>query len=318
VANEFTWTWDSPTGTYKQFNLSRRLYTAATADTVFVDYARAIEGFGLRSGESATFTRVAALPEPIDPSLPERELMPEDTFTLSTNQIPVKEIGRAVPYTSLADDLSKYDLENPIQQALRDQMQLSLDTAAATAFKTTPIKYTPTGTVGTPTSVVSTTGTPGAAATRNFIAYDAGEIRDYMYDTLLAPGWTNDEYVGIFRSLALRGIKNDANWEVWHQYADPDAKFNSEVGKFEGIRFIESNHARALGKVGPGAILGEGIVFGKEAIGLAEAMTPELRAKIPDDYGRKKGVAWYGIVGFGAIWGTANAGEGRILHVTST
>jgi N4-gp56 family major capsid protein len=317
MAGEFTWTYDSPTGTYKSPYMSRRLYKAATHDTIFFDYARPVGGYGSKSGEQVTFTRVATLPEPIDATLPERELMPEDTFTLSTATIPVKEMGRAVPYTSLADELSTYSLESPIQEALRDQMHAVLDTSAANAMKVTPVKYTPTGTTATPTSLISTTGTPGAQASRNFMAYDAGEIRDYMYDTLLTPGWTSDEYIGIFRSLALRGIKNDPNWEVWHQYADPDAKYNSEIGKFEGIRFIETNHARALGKVGPGGILGEGVVFGKEAIAMAEAMTPELRAKIPEDYGRKKGIAWYGIVGFGSVWGSANAGECRVVHVTS-
>jgi N4-gp56 family major capsid protein len=318
MANEFTWTWDSPTGTYKSFTLSRRLYTAAVAETIFLDYARPVEGYGLKSGEMATLTRVAALPEPIDAAMPERELMPEDTFSLSTTSVGVKELGRAVPYTSLSDDLSRYDLENPIQETLRDQMHLALDSGTALAFKTTPVKYTPTGTTATPTNTISTTGTAGAAASRNFMAYDAGEIRDYLFDTLLAPGWVNGEYIGIFRSLALRGIKNDPNWEVWHQYADPQAKYNSEVGKFEGIRFIESNHARALGKIGPGGICGEGVVFGKDAVAIAEAMTPELRAKIPEDYGRKKGVAWYGVLGWGLVWNSPNAGECRVVHVSST
>lgn len=317
MANEFTWTYDSPTGTYKSFSMSRRLYTSAVQESVVVDYARGVEGYGMKSGQDVTFTRVAALPEPTDPTLPERELMPEDTFTLSTGTITAREIGRAVPYTSLAEDFSRYDIENPIQQALRDQMELSLDTAAATALKATPVKYTPTGTTATPTNAIATNGTPGAVASRNLLVWDVAEIRDYMYDTLLTPGWTNDEYIGIFRSLALRGIKNDPEWEVWHQYTDPQAKYNSEVGKIESVRFVETNHARAFGKVGTGSVLGEGVVFGRDALGMAEAMTPELRAKVPEDYGRKKGIAWYGIMGFGLIWPSANAGEARVIHVTS-
>jgi hypothetical protein len=100
----------------------RAVQLACVAETTFLDYARPVDGFGLKSGEMATLTRMAALPQPIDASLPERELMPEDSFTLSTNSIGVKELGRAVPYTSLSDDLSRYDLENPIQEALRDRM----------------------------------------------------------------------------------------------------------------------------------------------------------------------------------------------------
>ena len=51
---------------------------------------------------------------------------------------------------------------------------------------------------------------------------------------------------------------------------------------------------------------------------LAEAMAPELRAAIPSDFGRSKAVAWYGILAFKLIWDTGNAGEARVVHVTST
>jgi len=36
------------------------------------------------------------------------------------------------------------------------------------------------------------------------------------------------------------------------------------------------------------------------------------------DYGRSKGIAWYGMMGFGEVWPTANPGEARIIHITST
>jgi hypothetical protein len=65
-------------------------------------------------------------------------------------------------------------------------------------------------------------------------------------------------------------------------------------------------------------VLGEGVVFGEDGVVLAEAMTPELRAAIPGDFGRSKAVAWYGILEFGIVWDTGNAGEARIVHVSST
>ena len=36
------------------------------------------------------------------------------------------------------------------------------------------------------------------------------------------------------------------------------------------------------------------------------------------DYGRSKGIAWYGMMGFGEVWPTATPGEARIIHITST
>jgi N4-gp56 family major capsid protein len=129
-----------------------------------------------------------------------------------------------------------------------------------------------------------------------------------------------DSYVGIFRTLGLRGLKRDPDWVEWHKYTDPAAKFNSEVGRLEEIRFVETNHANALGKVGTSSVLGEGVVFGEDAVALAEASTPELRVEINvgQDFGRSHAVAWYGILEFGIIWDTGNAGQARIVHVGST
>lgn len=311
----FTWSFDAPTGTFKQHALSKRLYEAAIAESVLMDYVRPVEGFGKKQGENVTLVRVANIAEPTTAALNEGQKIPEDAFSLSTTSITVTEIGRAVPYTSLSQDLSAFDLENPIQNKLKQQMTLVLDTMAATSFKTAKVKYAPTGLAS---NNITTNGTFGAAATANLNVFHIEEIRDYLYDTLQVPPYDGDEYVGIFRTLGLRGIKRDPDWEEWHKYTDPSAKYNNEIGKLENIRFVETNHSTAFGKVGTGSVLGEGVVFGEDGIAMAEVMTPELRAAIPGDFGRSKAVAWYGILNFGIIWDTGNAGQARIIHVGST
>lgn len=311
---QFTWVFDAPTGTYKQHTLSRKLFEAAVENSVFVDHARPVDGFGKNKGENVTLTRVKNITEPVTADLDELMRIPEDAFQINTKSILVKELGRAVPYTSLSQDLSEYDLDNPIQSKLREQMRLVLDTKAAVAFKRASIKYVPTGAA---TNNIATNGTPAVAATANMNFFHVEEIRDYMFDTLNVPPLEGDKYVGIFRTLGLRGLKRDTKWEEWHKYTDPQSKYTGEVGEIEGVRFIESNHARALGKIGTGAVLGEGVVFGEDAIALAEAMTPELRAAIPGDFGRSRAVAWYGILEFDIIWDTGNQGEARVVHVSS-
>lgn len=315
----FTWTFDAPTGTYKSHAMSKKLWEASVAKSVFMDHVRPVDGFGRKSGETVTLTRVAALTEPTSAALVEGVRIPEDDFTLSTRNITVQELGRSVPYTSLSNDLSEFDLENPIQRKLREQMGLTLDTMAAAAFKSTLIKYVPTGAA---TSNITTNGTPGAQATVNMSMFHVEEIRDYLYDTLFAPPAVDGDYLGIFRTRGLRGIKRDTAWADWHKYTDPQAKYNGEVGRIEGVRFIETNHSQALGNIGsgtpPAQVLGEGVVFGDDAVGMAEAMTPELRAAMPQDFGRAKAVAWYGILAFANIWNTGNPGEAKIVHVSST
>jgi len=51
---------------------------------------------------------------------------------------------------------------------------------------------------------------------------------------------------------------------------------------------------------------------------MAVAEDPELRAKIPGDFGRSRAVAWYGILDFGLVWSTSNPGQARIVHFSST
>ena len=286
---------------------------AALEDAVFADHVRPVDGYGRKKGESVTLTRVSNITEPTTGTLSENERIPEDEFSISTTSITVSEIGRAVPYTSLSQDLSEFDLENPIQSKLRAQMILTLDTKIATAFKTAKVKYAVTGTAS---NNITTNGTFGATSTDNMNVYHCEEIRDYMYDTLQVP-MIGDSYVGIFRTLGCRGIKRDPDWDEWHKYTDPSSKFNSEIGRMEQIRFIETNHANALGKVGTGSALGEGVIFGEDGVAMVEAMTPELRAAMPQDFGRSKAVAWYGVLEYGLVWDTGNAGEARIVHVGS-
>jgi N4-gp56 family major capsid protein len=311
---QFTWSFDAPTGTYKSHAMSRKLYEAAVAKSVFMDHCRPVEGFGKRMGETVTLTRIKNIAEPTTAVLNENNRIPEDSFSINTTSITLSEFGRAVPFTSLAQDLSSFDIENPIQSKLQEQMRLVLDARAATAFKQAKLKYTPTGLSSYTTA---TNGTAGATATANMNVYHCEEIRDLLFDTYNVPPAEGDDYIGIFRTLGLRGIKRDPAWEEWHKYTDPAAKFNSEVGRVEQIRFIETNHANAMSKTGTNSVLGEGVVFGADGVAMAEAQTPELRAAIPQDFGRSKAVAWYGILEFGIIWDTANAGEARVMHVTS-
>jgi N4-gp56 family major capsid protein len=311
---DFLWTFDAPTGTYKSNAMSSKLYEAALAKSVFMDHVRPVEGFGKKMGETVTLTRVANITEPTSAALVETQRISEDLFDLSTTSVTVNELGRAVPYSNLSIDLSRFDLENPIQTKLRAQMTLVLDTMAAVAFKTAKVCYIPTGeSAGT----FDTDGTPSTTATANMNIFHAEEIRDYMFDTLQTPPFEGDDYLGIFRTLGLRGIKRDPEWDEWHKYTDPQAKANGEVGRIENIRFIETNHSNALAKVGTSSVLGEGVVFGEDAVVMAEAQTPELRAAMPQDFGRSKAVAWYGILAFGLVFDTANAGEARVVRVTS-
>ena len=195
-------------------------------------------------------------------------------------------------------------------------MALVLDSAAAAAHKTALIKAEATGS----TSInFDTGGTPTQQAVSNMQVYHVEQIRDYLFSTLFVPPYENDDYVCLISTKAKRGIVNDPAWEIWHKYTDPEAKWSGEIGRLENIRFVEINNTGALsGSLGASGVCGEAIFMGEDGVAMAVAEDPELRAAIPQDYGRAKSVAWYGILEFGLVWNTANPGEAKVVHFTST
>lgn len=310
-----SWTFDAPTGVYKNHAMSQKLRAAAIAQTLFTQFVQPEPGYGRKKGESITITRVSNINANVNGRLDELKEIPEDELTLSTIAITVSEWGRSIPVTSLADDLSEFDVENVIQRKLRDQMSLILDKAAASAFKTAQVRAAATG---TSSLNISTNGTFGATASANLDAYHVERIRDYMFNDLTIPFYEDGTYICLCSTKAKRGLMNDPKWEEFHKYGNAEMKFRGEVGKMEGIRFIEVNNSLSLSSsVGSGGVAGEAIFFGEDAVAMAVAMDPELRVKIPTDYGRSRGVAWYGILEFGIIWDTANAGEARIVYFGS-
>lgn len=310
-----SWQFDAPSGVYKNHSLSSQLRMAAIADTKFMQFVRPEGGYGKKKGESITITRVANIDVPTDGRLVENNRIPEDELTLSTTAITVSEWGRSVPYSSLSEDLGKFNVENMIQKKLKDQMALTLDNAAADAFTGGLVKAIPNGVASL---VFDTDGTASTTATANLNMYHVEQIRDYMYSTLNVEPYEGDDYICICSTKAKRGLISDPAWETWHKYTDPAAKYKSEIGRIENIRFIETNNTSALsGSLGSGGVLGEAVFFGADAVAMAVAEDPELRIGMPQDYGRQKGVAWYGILEFGRVWDSASPGEGRIVHLAS-
>lgn len=312
----FKWTLDAPNGVFKSHEMSSKLRFASIAKTKFMQFVSPEPGYGKGKGDSITITRIANIAEPTDARLPEGQKIPEDDMAITTVAITVTEWGRAVPFTSFAKDLASMDLENAVQKKLRQQMQLSLDKASASAFKTAKVKAIPNGAASI---VFDTDGTASTQATSNLKLYHVEQIRDYLFSTLLAEPFDGEDYVCLLQTKAKRSLIGDANWIDWVKYTSPEKKYNGEIGKIENVRFVEVNNVNALSNaLGLAGVLGEAVFFGEDAVAMGVALDPELRAAIPQDFGRQKSVAWYGILEFGQIWDTANAGEAKIVHLTSS
>ncbi|MBU2550232.1 MAG: hypothetical protein KKB20_17620 [Proteobacteria bacterium] len=321
MPDTFTWTYDAESGVWKNHALSGELLTVAARKWKFMPFTKKIKDFGKGMGQSITLVHYKPLSDPTSSRLEEETRIPVDPLTMGSTSITIYEHGRAVEYTSLAQQLSKFDPEQAAQKALIDQMNQAMDVEAAGCFTGTSAKvcFIPTSLTG---GTWDTDGTPSTAATSNITKHHMGVIRDYMMKDLHVPPYQGDHFAGLFSTKALRGLKEDRVIEAWHMYLRKgDLIWNGEIGQVESIRVVEVNNVSALSSsVGTGSVLGEAVIFGDDAVGRIEIEAPHLRAQpnYKADFGRRGAVAWYGTIGFGVIWPTATDREAKIVRVCSS
>jgi len=64
--------------------------------------------------------------------------------------------------------------------------------------------------------------------------------------------------------------------------------------------------------------IGEALLLGDDSIIEGVALREELRYKLAVKYGRDKGLAWYGIMGWKKPWDYVLDGEEHIIRFTSS
>ncbi len=312
----FQWVQDIPAGILRNNALSDMLVEASIQNTQFVQFSvPADDSYGRNRGDTVSWPRTSNMAEQTSLVLSESERIPEYSYQVSTRSMTVQEIGATVPVTNLALQLTTFNLMQTTQRRLRDNLALGLDTMASVAFKNTQYKYAITGLAS---ANLATNGVFGATATANLNVYHVTRICDILGDTVYAQSYDDGMFVCIARTLGIRGIMDDPDWKEWTNYKDPNMRYFAERGSLDRATFVETNHANALGRVGTGAVCGEAVFFGFDAVRIAEAMAPELRVGIPQDLGRQHIAGFYGILSFQSTWGDrSNAGEVNILHVGS-
>lgn len=304
------WTFDAPSGTYKNHALSTEIRRQAIADTQFMKFARAEPGYGKMKGESITITRVLKLP--LGTRVNETDRLPSGRPAIETKQVAVSQWGFKMPITEFEKNLTFYDIMNPFQASLRDQISLTMDKMVADAFKLTPIKYVPTVSGQT----ITTNGTASGVSGRNLGVQDLRKIHDYLYGTLKTPKYRNGKYIGIVSNRAARGIKNDPEYKDWQVFHTEQPFISGQLRSVEGFDLYETNHFDAmLDLVGTSVTTGEAIFFGADTTGLVRIADPEVRAGIPEELGTFREVGWVGTLEAFLIWEKASLA--RAVHVTS-
>lgn len=234
---------------------------------------------------------------------------PETNYTITQAQLTITEYTNSVPYTKKLDDLSKHPVKEVIQKVLKNDARKTLDRAAHEQFDATVVTVTPTA--GTSTTAV--TVEVGGATITNDVAMSKAHVKaiaDIMKERDISP-YYQDDYFAIARPTTLRPFKNEL--ETIHQYVESGAQliYNGETGRYEGIRFVEqTNIASEAWTNGKSDAV---FFFGADTVAEAITEPEQIRGKIPTDYGRSRGIAWYYLGGFGIVHNETDGLQNRII-----
>lgn len=242
-------------------------------------------------------------------TLVETNTMPETNYTITQGTMTVTEYGNSVPYTGKLDDLSEQPVKEVIGKVLKNDAKKAFDAGAYAEFNKTPLRVYPTGGTSTTAVTLSTTGTAGGSNTGVPITKDhVKSVVDLMKERNIPP-YEADDYFALGHPSTWRRVKNDL--ESVHQYVQAGFQMilNGEIGRYEGVRFIEqTNIAKASWG---GSLTNWAFFFGQDTVAEGVVVPEEMRGKIPTDYGRSRGVAWYYLGGFGLV--QTQAAQARIV-----
>ncbi len=298
--------------------LSQELRHALVPLMKFRQFVDIKEGWGKGVGDTLYFDKVGRI-STAGGTLVETNAMPEHQFTITRGTIAISEWGNSIPYTGKLEALSNFDVSNPIIRVLRDDMSSVLDKACGLEFKKTGRKYAATSTVaGTLESIADgdTIGS-GKSVKGGWRLFHIREVVKELKSRDI-PKYDGENYICIASVYFLNELMKDSEWRDNVRYGDPARLFAGEVGRMHGVRFIEETHY-LLDTIGSAADFGEAVIFGREAVMEGIVMPEEVRAKVPTDFGRSKGLAWYGIMGWEKMWKHTDAGQdAHIIHLTGT
>jgi N4-gp56 family major capsid protein len=234
---------------------------------------------------------------------------PETNFIIYQGTMTITEYTNSVPFSQKLDNLSVAPLTPIVTKVLRNDAAKALDTAAYAQWDLTPLRAAAYGGTATDAITLTTNGTVTATTSHAFNKEFAKAIVDAMKERSI-PAYSNGDYYAISWPTTLRNFKNDL--ESVHQYTTEGFKMIAmgEIGRYEMTRYVEQSFIAKAGTTYTDWIY----FFGEDTVAEAIAVPEEIRGKIPTDYGRSKGVAWYYLGGFGlALTSSMDTDQARIV-----
>jgi len=312
-------------------NLSKELRMGVQATSKFRQFADVRDAWGkvTKTGDVFHWDTVPMLTR-ANRVLAETNTMPQGQHTVIQGTLTMSERGFSIPYTEKLESLATLSVRQPIMKVLKYDAMVDIDCVVHAEFNKTPLRYVSTSSADTgSTSSLTTNSTATLTNTTPVSKINVRHIVDTMKGRNI-PYYTDSDYYAIARPAGLRILKNDM--EGIHQYTESglDMIMNGEIGKYENTRFVEQTTVPAGGAADSTTFdpftdtsdawntNGSGdwvFFFGADTVCEAVHTPEEIRAKIPDDYGRSKGIAWYALLGYGITH--TNVTQARIVKFDS-
>lgn len=316
-------------GFYASFNLSKELRMGVQATSKFRQFSDVKDAWSKvdRTGQTFTWDTVPMVAR-ASRALVETQTIAQGQHTVLQSTLTMSERGFSIPYTGLLENLAMLSVRQPIMKVLKYDASVDIDCLAWQQFNKTPLRVVSTSSADT-AFTLTTDSIATATNTTLLSKINVRAIVDGMKGRNI-PFYSESDYYAISRPAGLRLLKNDM--EGIHQYTETGLTkiMNGEIGRYNDCRFVEQTTVPTGGAADSATFdpftdtgdawntAGAGdwvFFFGSDTVCEAVHTPEEIRAKIPDDYGRSKGVAWYALLGYGITH--TNPTQARIVKFDS-
>ena len=171
-------------------------------------------------------------------------------------------------YIELSDILLLTAIDNNLVQAtklLGSQAGRTLDTITREVLNGgTNVQYAE-GQVTARNALVG-----GQASGNHYLTVDAVRRAVRFLKVMNAPK-INGSYVGIIHPDVSYDLMSDPKWVNVKTYSDPDGIYEGEIGKIEGVRFVETSEAKVFEGAGASGVdVYSTLILGADAYGVTE------------------------------------------------
>ena len=215
-------------------------------------------------GKMIEFRKYDPLPKMLTP-LTEGVTPDGQKLTMSVITAKVEQYGG---YVELSDILMLTAIDNNLVQAtklLGSQAGRTLDTITREVLNGgTNVQYAE----GQVTSRAALVG--GQEEGHHYLTVDAVRRAVRFLKVMNAPK-INGDYVGIIHPDVSYDLMSDPKWINVKTYSDPEGIYQGEIGKIEGVRFVETSEAKVFtGEGSDGRDVYSTLILGDDAYGVTE------------------------------------------------